>query len=261
MRLEEWWCWYEEIVRAFGFSIEEDQKAADLLSSLIERRAMGLANLRREIKGRPVIVFGAGPSLVRNLQEIRCVITRSEWCIASADGATTTLMEADVTPDYVVTDLDGRVGDILEAQRVGALIIIHAHGDNIQALRSYVPLFQGRVIGTTQAQPRRNVYNFGGFTDGDRCVFLAEEFGAVLVVLAGMDLGSVVGKYSKPYLQADLVAEEVKRKKHWIARRLLSWLSECSSVKILNVTGSGEKIEGLRDIQYGDLTNWRSLIS
>lgn len=31
------------------------------------------------------------------------------------------------------------------------------------------------------------VYNFGGFTDGDRAVFLAEALGASLIVVAGMD--------------------------------------------------------------------------
>ena len=39
--------------------------------------------------------------------------------------------------------------------------------------------------------------NFGGFTDGDRCVFLAEYFNASKIVLIGMDFGQEIGKYSK----------------------------------------------------------------
>ena len=43
--------------------------------------------------------------------------------------------------------------------------------------------------------PTNNVYNFGGFTDGDRSVFLAEELGASQIILVGMDLGNKIGKY------------------------------------------------------------------
>jgi len=33
----------------------------------------------------------------------------------------------------------------------------------------------------------KNVYNFGGFTDGDRCVFLAKALGAAEIKLVGFD--------------------------------------------------------------------------
>ena len=41
------------------------------------------------------------------------------------------------------------------------------------------------------------VHNFGGFTDGDRCVFLANHFKAKKIILLGMDFGTRIGKYSK----------------------------------------------------------------
>ena len=41
--------------------------------------------------------------------------------------------------------------------------------------------------------PVKNVYNFGGFTDGDRSVFWAEEFGAKEIILIGMDFGIHIG--------------------------------------------------------------------
>jgi len=31
------------------------------------------------------------------------------------------------------------------------------------------------------------VYNFGGFSDGDRCFFVTREFGAIKIRLAGFD--------------------------------------------------------------------------
>ena len=34
------------------------------------------------------------------------------------------------------------------------------------------------VVGTTQTEEFGKMKNFGGFTDGDRCVFLAEFFNA-----------------------------------------------------------------------------------
>ncbi|MGA9187543.1 MAG: hypothetical protein WB014_03025, partial [Methanosarcina sp.] len=40
---------------------------------------------------------------------------------------------------------------------------------------------------TTQGEPFDKVYNFGGFSDGDRCVFVAKEFRAKSVRLAGFD--------------------------------------------------------------------------
>jgi uncharacterized Rossmann fold enzyme len=62
-------------------------------------------------------------------------------------------------------------------------------------LKKIVPTVR-HVIGSTQVMPVKNVYNFGGFTDGDRCVFLADEFGAKEIVLVGMEFGGKVGKYS-----------------------------------------------------------------
>jgi uncharacterized Rossmann fold enzyme len=65
-------------------------------------------------------------------------------------------------------------------------MVVHAHGDNVDALSEEVPRLK-RVVGTTQSKPLDNVYNFGGFTDGDRCVFLAQEFGARSITLIGFD--------------------------------------------------------------------------
>lgn len=42
-----------------------------------------------------------------------------------------------------------------------------------------------RFIATTRTKPFGRVYNFGGFSDGNRCVFVAKEFGARSVQLAG----------------------------------------------------------------------------
>jgi uncharacterized Rossmann fold enzyme len=86
------------------------------------------------------------------------------------------------------------------SEKRGAIMVVHAHGDNIDMIKKMVPKFR-KVVGTTQVMPLANVHNFGGFTDGDRAVFLAEEFGAKKVVLVGMDLGDSIGKYSKEHVK------------------------------------------------------------
>ena len=54
-------------------------------------------------------------------------------------------------------------------------------------VREYAPLFTGPVVLTTQGRPENTVFNYGGFTDGDRCVCLAREFGARHILLYGFD--------------------------------------------------------------------------
>ena len=129
-------------------------------------------------------------------------------------------------------------------------MVIHAHGDNIEKLKKYVPEFS-RAIGSTQAQPRSNVHNFLGFTDGDRAVFLAAGMGAKLIALAGMDFGCTVGKYSKK----QVASIEVKRKKLKFGKELLEWLATemAEKIKLYNITFNGENIEGFRNIKTSDL--------
>ena len=55
-------------------------------------------------------------------------------------------------------------------------MVVHAHGDNIEKIH-LVKNFKN-CIGTTQTKSFGKLHNFGGFTDGDRCVFLANHFKA-----------------------------------------------------------------------------------
>jgi hypothetical protein len=153
-------------------------------------------------------------------------------------------------PDVIVTDLDGIVGDIVSAQQQGSMIVIHAHGDNIEQLKKFVPEFSA-AVGSTQVAPRPNVYNFLGFTDGDRAAFLAAVMGAKTIVLAGMDFGSTVGKYSKQ----QVMSLAVKREKLRISRELLEWLAKQTKgdVRLYNLTANGEKIKGFQNIEPEDL--------
>jgi uncharacterized Rossmann fold enzyme len=251
--LTAWWPKYLAIVTRFGYSVEEDQHAADLLSQMIADHAAPLSRIVSVVKDKNVVVCGAGPSLPRNLEAAVKTGLLAGSVLVAADGATTALLNRRLRPDLVVSDLDGKLPDIVRAQRKGAIVVVHAHGDNIPLLKRYIPQLlpsdasSSRVLGSTQARPCPGVVNFGGFTDGDRCVFLAEECGARVIALLGMDLGDIVGRYSKPTLSRDRPASPVKREKLLVAKELLEWLAATSHSLLVNLTGAATPIQGIPD--------------
>ena len=253
MDFEKWRPWYDKIVAAFGFDRAADEKSANLLEKLIEGRVIRFSAVQRIIEDETTIVFGCGPSIERNLSEYLTSQIKDRAVLVAADGATTPLLNIGGTvPRVIVTDLDGEVSHMMDAFKKGSVMVIHAHGDNMMALQSWVPMFKS-LLGTTQVKPPPHLYNFGGFTDGDRSAFLAEEAGARRIVLLGMDLGRVVGKYSKPGYTMDYLGSPTKIRKLLIAKELLSWLAGWADAEILNATGAGEKINGVEDVALSDL--------
>lgn len=254
MRFEEWWPWYIRIVEAFGFDMERDRLSAKILAEVLDDRGLTLGELRRSFKGGSFIVFGCGPSLEGDLDKACKTGVLSKYLPVVADGATQALLKiAHSSPYAVVSDLDGGFRFLLEADRRGSIMVLHAHGDNLDKVERFVSSFKGRVAGTTQTEPLSNVYNFGGFTDGDRAVFMLDEMGARRVVLMGMDFGSKVGRYSKPWLTGEEVADERKRRKLEFARELLEWLAPRATCELLNATGSGEPIKGIPKVGLENL--------
>lgn len=207
MEFSEWEPLYTEILADFDFNRSEDVASARILADLLHGRAGALAgalaNLRSIISGRDVAVCGNAPSLASEINSIM-----PDQIVIAADGATTVLMANRIIPDVIVTDLDGTIEDIISASEKGSFVVVHAHGDNIPAVRSVVPLLGGRVLGTTQSEPFGDIHNFGGFSDGDRCVFLAKASGAASVMLFGFD-------YDDPDVN------DVKKKKLGWAKRLI----------------------------------------
>ena len=178
---------YERILEDFGFDREGDEKAARILSHMLtEKNAVPLSELKAIIFGKPVLVCGNAPQLRNELSKIDL----SAFVIIAADGAAAVLMDIGRVPEVICTDLDGNSEADIEKEMLackqGSIVLIHAHGDNIDKLERYVPRFN-RFIATTQARPFDKIYNFGGFSDGDRCVFVAKEFGAKNIRLAGFD--------------------------------------------------------------------------
>ncbi len=229
MNWEQWRPFYLRIVREMGYSVEKDREASHLLRALLLESDEYI--LREELSaviGKKAYVFGAGPSLEVALKEFDFL----DGTLIAADGATSALLEKGIAPDVIVTDLDGRVPDLKIANEGGAFMVIHAHGDNVNKLKAYVQLFS-RILGTCQTEPLDIVYNFGGFTDGDRAAFLAEALGAREITLVGFDFGETVGKWSKPFLKDHSPAWESKRKKFAFARELLEWLEKNGRARLV----------------------------
>jgi len=200
-----WAPWYRDICDDFGFDSHEDSKAANLLNSLIGTQASTPHILKECINHRQVTICGAGPSLEKNIDRI-------DGTIITADEATSIVMDYQL-PDIIVTDLDGNVEDQITANQEGCIVVIHAHGDNMNALRRYAPCFPGPFVLTTQAKPLDRVFNFGGFTDGDRAYLMAKQFGADTIQLLGFDFDTPRPKKGKN--------QDTKRRKLRWAHRLI----------------------------------------
>ena len=89
-------------------------------------------------------------------------------------------------------------------------------------MRTYAGLFRGPVILTTQSTPENTVFDFGGFTDGDRAVCIAQEFGVRRVLLEGFD-------YDDPMPKEGSDPAVKLRKLAW-AKRIVESLSDRMSL-------------------------------
>ncbi len=215
MKYAEWEPYYLEIVRDFGFNPSEDARAGDILSALLRDRGgiTGPSHLAEIIKGKHVDIIGpAGGSSVKEVKEKKDLII-------AADSAVPTLLAMSILPDIITSDLDGGTDALIRASSMGSIVLIHAHGDNMELIRRYVPHFKGPLGGTVQTEPYPPLMNFGGFTDGDRAAFIADAMGAERITLIGFDFENPVIKPGMSHEQLEIK----KRKLEW-ARRLLSLL-------------------------------------
>ena len=186
MDFEEWEPMYEAILRDFGFERYRDEECARVLDRLIDSRHVEdiLAELEGLLRNKVVAVIGA------RFEQLSADVD----IVIAADSSTSALLTQGRFPDVIVTDLDGELEHLKRANDQGTILVVHAHGDNLDRVQRWVPEFNGKVMGTTQAGPFGSLHNFGGFTDGDRAAFLAEHFHAKRIVLCGFDFSEPVEK-------------------------------------------------------------------
>ncbi len=236
MNWSEWERQYKIIKESLNLTFEKDYEAAQVLNEKLSSFDVEniIENIKNLIYDKTCYIFGCGPSLENNIVKIKDKIN-DQITIIAADGATTALLNNGILPHIIISDLDGDIEKILEANKIGSFILIHAHGDNIIQIKKYALNFNN-VLGTVQLEPFGKLKNFGGFTDGDRCVFLADHFQAKKIFLFGFDFGNIVGKFSKPGKDKNYKANYIKRKKLEIAESLINYLKMHSKTIIANCT-------------------------
>src|SRR5512146_1259709 len=110
-RYEQWEPYYRAILQDFGWTAEGDEKAAEMLSSMLPEDTPCLARVEELIRGKDVIVCGKAPTLQKDMAKVDWWY---KYTVIAADGAVSTLLDQGIVPDIVVSDLDGKHEDLLE---------------------------------------------------------------------------------------------------------------------------------------------------
>ena len=239
MTIRGWKTKFNEIRKEFGYSEKEDLISAKKLNLLLKTKN-SKKQFQDMIKGKTIFIIGAGPSLSKSLKHIK---KSKNITKIVADGAVRALLEKNIRPDILVTDLDGDIESIKKIGKTKIPIIVHAHGDNFNRLEIVKKL--SNVTGTTQTREFGKLKNYGGFTDGDRCVFLAEYFNASKIVLIGMDFGRKIGKYSKHRV----INRKIKLKKLKSGKMIIEWFATKSKADLY----STKRMKGYKTIRLIDL--------
>ena len=233
---------YFSILKEMNYSEKKDKESALILDSIL-KKTDSIEKVKEIIQGNTVFVIGSGPSLsiaIPKLKKLKKSIK------IAADSSLEPLIDNGIIPDIIVTDLDGNEDTIKKISKTKSIFVIHAHGDNIEKLQMVKKM--KNCVGTTQTNPFNKIQNFGGFTDGDRGVFLASYFDAKKIILFGMDFGNQIGKFSNTK-KSD---REIKLKKLKIGKNLLIWLSTITKSELFTTS---KPIKGFKKITYQELDN------
>ena len=240
MMISGWRKRYFSILKELNYSEKKDKESALILDSIL-KKTNTIKKIRKLIEGKTIFVIGSGPSLSSAIPKLK----KLEKSIKiAADSSLEPLIDNGIIPDIIVTDLDGNEDTIKKISKTKSIFVIHAHGDNIEKLQMVKKM--KNCVGTTQTNPFNKIQNFGGFTDGDRGVFLASHFDAKKIILFGMDFGNQIGKFSNTK-RSD---REIKLKKLEIGKDLLIWLSTITKSELFTTS---KPIEGFKKIAYKEL--------
>jgi len=231
---------YSDILKEFKYSEKKDIESAIQLNSFLKKSNIN-EKIIRLIEGKTVFVIGSGPSLLRAIPRLQ---NYKKSIKIAADSALKILIENKVIPDIIITDLDGDESTLKKIAKTKSIFVVHAHGDNIEKLK-LAKNFKN-CIGTTQSNPFDKIQNFGGFTDGDRGVFLANHFKAKKIILFGMDFGKRIGKFSN----TKKIEKKTKLMKLKKGESLLEWLSTIAKSELFTTSKS---IRGFKKISYKEL--------
>ena len=240
MAIPGWDAKYDEILREFEYNKEKDFESAKILNSVLteSNTEKKISNL---IRGKTVFVIGSGPSLSTSISKLKLF---EKSIKIAADSSVKYLIENRIRPNIIVTDLDGDLDALSKLAKTKSIFVVHAHGDNIKKIT--ISKIFTNCIGTTQGKEFKKIKNYGGFTDGDRGIFLASYFGAKRIILFGMDFGKRIGRISN----TKTIEREVKKRKLKKAESLLEWLSTMTKTELITTSRA---IPGFRKITYKEL--------
>ena len=231
---------YYEILNEFKYSEKKDKESSIVLNSILKKTNVN-KKIISLIKGKTVFVIGSGPSLALAIPKLK---NYKKIVKIAADSSIKPLVANGIIPNIIVTDLDGDVKTLEKIGKTNSIFVVHAHGDNIKKLE-FSKKFKN-CIGTTQSKSFSKIQNFGGFTDGDRGVFLANHYGAKKIILFGMDFGDRVGKFSNTKKSE----RKIKLMKLQRGKSLLEWLSTITKSELFTTS---KPINGFKKISYKDV--------
>ena len=195
--IEWWWSFQDSIDDQFGFSRIREDVASRFVSRIFTQEG----DISVHVKDRDLVIVGAGINSFTDIPESDLLV---------ADGALRACLERGTIPEFIVTDLDGYISDLIWAFEHGSKVIVHSHGDNLAALYKYSSYI--RPICVTSTYPSTGTSCWGGFTDGDRALMMALSLGCKSVQLIGFDfskIGDYSGKYSPRKLEKLAWAEKI----------------------------------------------------
>ena len=231
---------YSDILKEFKYSEKKDKESAILLNSILKKSDTN-EKIIRLVKGKNIFVIGSGPSLSIAIPKLK---NFKKSIKIAADTALKPLVDNGIIPDIIITDLDGDENTLKKIAKTKSIFIVHAHGDNIQKLE-FTKKFRN-CMGTTQSNSFSKIQNFGGFTDGDRGVFLANHYGAKKIILFGMDFGDRIGKFSNTKKSE----RKIKLMKLKRGKALLEWLATITKSELFTTS---KPIKGFKKISYKDV--------
>lgn len=251
-----WYPLYQEVIEFLNLNLNKDLDVAkDYLNLVKKYKVSGYGTYLEKLltkKIKKIWIFGAGPSLPKDFRVFQDSYSSSTDLVIAADGATTFLYK-NIFPDIIFSDYDGDLSVLHECCKQGSLMLLHAHGDNYSIVKDHFSLFvkEGHVIPTIQTQPKMPyLFNFGGFTDGDRCIAASLDwFPNIKIGLLGFTFGKIQGRFSKPFLLKNTLASTFKQKKLEFAKFFIeSYLIKNYPGQIWNFSSPTEKLEGVRTV-------------
>lgn len=179
------------------------------------RRVFGMFKFKRE-----ALIVMPGESILKGIYSPLCTYGEESLIISTDSAIKLCLKLLRRKPDVIVSDLDGDVELMVKLSNESkCLTVVHAHGDNIEKLRSIVPKLKGPIVGTSQAFQGKYVLQSHGFTDGDRAIYLCKVIGISKVILLGAD-------FERPSKLTGKCVSNVKQIKLDLAKLFTQWFSK-----------------------------------